>query len=210
MDNPEKNERDPTASCGPDCACNTKTKEFSRLKIILLAIIIIVAGAALGQSLIRKAHAATVPSPTGYSASLSLNPPQEKKQSDPSQPEAFIPLESISSLNTVAQDMGGVFVLLVDNDAGKTPAIVKEISVARDAIASRGMRIGLFQLNRNSQDFAMASSQLKPPGVLVLVKGKGMRGVRGDEITQRNLLQAFMAAMQPSGCCASGSGGSCK
>ena len=210
MESQETNKSDDQAtSCGPDCACNTKTAASSPAKLILLAAIIIVAGAALGYSLMRKSHADSAASPVGYPA-LSHSAAQDKKQSSPSQPEAFAPLESFAALNTVAKELGGVFVLLVDNDAGKTPAMVQEISAAKNDIASRGLQMGLFQLNRNSPDFDGASAQLKPPGVLVLVKGKGMRGVRGDDITQTNLLQAFMAAMQPSGCCAPGSGKSCK
>ena len=209
MENPETNKSDDqVTSCGPDCACTTKTAS-SPAKLILFAIIIIVAGAALGYSLMRKSHADSNASPAGYPA-LSLNAAQDKKQSPPSQPEAFAPLESFTSLNTVAKELGGVFVLLVDNDAGKTPAMVQEITAAKNAIAAHGMQMGMFQLNRNSPDFEGASEQLKPPGVLVLVKGKGVRGVPGAEITQTNLLQAFMAAMQPSGCCAAGSGKSCK
>ncbi len=216
MENLENNEHKSEIPCGSDCSCNSKKGVSFKMKIILFAIIIIVASAALGHSLLRKTLSAATISPTGYPAALALNTkstasPQEEKQNSSSPYEAFISLASFASLDTVAQGVGGVFVLLVDNETEKTPNIAQAILAAKAAIESRVMKMGVFQLKRDCPDFAKVSSQLPPPGVLVLIKGKGMHGVRGNQITQTNLLQAFMAAMQPSSCCSSGSGhSSCK
>ena len=56
----------------------------------------------------------------------------------------------------------------------------------------------------------MFSAQLKPPGVVVILKGRGMRGVQGADITETKLLQAYMAAMQPTSCCPAGGSHVCK
>jgi hypothetical protein len=70
--------------------------------------------------------------------------------------------------------------------------------------------MGAFQLNREAPDYTTITGQMTPPGVLVVVKGKGMRGVQGSDITETKLLQAYMAAMQPTSCCPAGGSHVCK
>jgi hypothetical protein len=70
--------------------------------------------------------------------------------------------------------------------------------------------MGTFQLSSDAQDFAMLSAQLQPPGVVVMIKGRGMKGVQGADINQTKLLQAFMGAMQPTSCCPTGGNRVCK
>jgi hypothetical protein len=95
---------------------------------------------------------------------------------------------------------------LIKNEAEKTPAMTNEIKNAINAIAVQGVRIGAFQLAAETREFEMFSSQLQSPGVVIVMKGRGMRGVSGGDITQTKLLQACVAAMLPSGC----GPGSCK
>jgi hypothetical protein len=183
--------------------------------------IIIVAGAVLGNSLIRKSRsAAPLPKP-GYSAALSLKNNATASLSGAQQSPAsetkpavenisFTPLASLASLDTVARDLDGVFILLVNSETEKTPAMLQEIAAATNTIASHGMHMAAFQLNRKAPDFAAITSQLPAPGVLVIVKGRGMRGVQGSDITETKLLQAWLAATQPSGCCQAGSKRVCK
>lgn len=105
---------------------------------------------------------------------------------------------------------GGVFILVVKSDTEKTPAIAQEISYAANAIATQGMRMGVFQLASGTQDYEFINSQLPSPGVVVVIKGRGMRAVAGKNITKTNLLQACIAAMQPSSCCPAGGNRVCK
>jgi len=214
-------ESESLSSCGPDCSCNPKKGLSIQVKLILLAIIILGAGAVLTASLIKKSHmaAATKPS-TGYAVSAfqtqsPLAPSIVKKDTsgssvDDTQLVSFKPLASISALNDVAQHDDGVFILLVKNEADKTPNLVKEITETKKAIATRGIRMGTFQLAGNAPEFAVFSAQLPPPGVVVIVKGKSMRGVQGADINKTKLLQAFIAASQASSCCSSGGNRVCK
>jgi hypothetical protein len=87
---------------------------------------------------------------------------------------------------------------------------LNEIAASKNAITERGTRMGAFQLSSTAQDFAMLSAQLQPPGVVIIVKGRGMKGVSGADINQTKLLQAFMGAMQPTSCCAAGGNRVCK
>jgi hypothetical protein len=211
MDNSEKSKAAPdTDPCGPDCACKSGSNSFSRIKAALLATIIIVAGAALGHSLLQKSRSGSNPPADTYSTSLSKAEPSASDENAPKGPGniSFVPLSSFSSLNSVAQQYNGVFVLLFSSDSEKTPAILREINAAKNAIASsRGVQMGLFQLSKDGPDFEASTSQFPTPSILVLIKGMGMQGLRKDDITETKLLQAYMAAMQPKRCCPSGGAG---
>jgi hypothetical protein len=122
----------------------------------------------------------------------------------------FKPLATLSDLNTVAMNVDGVFILLLKSDSEQTTSMVKEIADATKTIEAHSVRMGLFQLASTSPDFSAMSAQLKTPSVIVVIKGKGMRGVQGSEIVQTKLLQAYMAAMQPTSCCPSGGNRVCK
>ena len=218
----DSNKENPTSSsCGPECPCNTKSGMPLQIKIILFIVIIAVAGAVLSSSLIKKTRTPPPKSSTEYAVTASQLPASSvvtrKDSTVPSvssaadtQTVSFKPLASLSDLNTVAQDVEGVFILLIKSETEKTPGIVKEITGAKKAIAARGMHMGTFQLNREAPDYTTITSQMTPPGVLVVVKGKGMRGVQGSDITETKLLQAYMAAMQPTSCCPAGGSHVCK
>lgn len=216
----DSNKENTTSSeCGPDCSCTTKKGLPLQVKVILLVIIIAIAGTVLANSLINKSRTkAAVDSPMGYA--LTASQPSASSaivQTDSAvsgkadtQIVSLKPLASLSALNTVALDVDGVFILLVKSDAEKTPSILKEIASAKNAIMAHGTRMGTFQLSSDAQDFAMLSAQLQPPGVVVIIKGRGMKGVRGADINQTKLLQAFMGAMQPTSCCSAGGNRVCK
>lgn len=216
----DSNKENPTSSsCGPECSCNTKSGMSLQIKIILFIVIVGVAGAVLSSSLIKKTRTkTTAKSSTEYAvtaAQLPASSTMTRKDSSvfsaaDTQAVSFKPLASFSDLNTIAQDVEGVFILLIKNDTEKTSGILKEITAAKKAIASRGMHMGTFQLNKEAPDYAMITSQMPAPSVLVVVKGRGMRGVQGRDITETKLLQAYMAAMQPSGCCPAGGSHVCK
>ena len=216
----DSNKENPaSASCGPECSCNAKRGMSLQVKIILFIGIVAVAGAVLASSLMKKSRTTgPVKTPNEYAVTasqLSASSVVTRKDSSVSnvadtQTVSFKSLSSLSALNTVAQDVDGVFILLVKSDTGKTPGIVKEITAAKKKITERGMRIGVFQLASDAPDFAMFSAQLKPPGVVVILKGRGMRGVQGADITETKLLQAYMAAMQPTSCCPAGGSHVCK
>jgi hypothetical protein len=208
-----------STACGPDCSCTTKKGLSLQTKIVLLVAILAIAGAVLANSLVNKSKTtAEANTSTGYAmpasqpvASSAVVPKDSSVSDKPDlQNVSFKPLASLSALNTDAMDVDGVFILLVKNEAEKTPGILKEVATAKNAIMTHGTRMGTFQLSSNSQDFAMLSAQLQPPGVVVMIKGRGMKGVQGADINQAKLLQAFMGAMQPTSCCPTGGNPVCK
>jgi flagellar basal body-associated protein FliL len=203
---PENGLPEQPQSCGPECSCNKKKGLSANTKMILFIIIIVCAGAVLANSIIRRAHQTKEPAKSDYASALADNQsPIIKKDSlseitakEPG--ESFIPLPSLSALDQLAAAYDGVFILLIKNETEKTQSMTKEIKDAINAIAGQGLRMGAFQLAGETPEFAMLNAQLPSPGVVVIIKGKGMRGVSGNDITQNKLLQACFAAMLPSGC----------
>jgi hypothetical protein len=211
-----KTEQSNAPQCDAGCACEAETRKSKRAKFILAAVIIICAGAVLANSIIRKSRQPS-PSPTSgyasalsYKADIAAKPDPAGRTEDSAHAMSIATLTSLSSLDEVAGQFDGVFILLVKTDAEKTSAISREIESATTTIKSQGMHMGAFQLAAGTPDFETLNSQLPTPGVLVVVKGRGMRGVSGKNVTRTNLLQACIAAMQPSSCCAAGSNHTCK
>ena len=117
-------------------------------------------------------------------------------------------LGSLASLNKVATNTDAVFVLLAAEDQQGSQTITKEIDAAVKKIKSNGVRISVFRLKQAVPDYAQLAKQFSVPCVLAMVKGRGMSAVSG-EISEANLIQAFVAASRPtSGCCPSGAGAS--
>ncbi len=70
-----------------------------------------------------------------------------------------------------------------------------------------GIRFGIFTLKTNSRDYEQFAKASTLPGVLAMVKGRGMNTVSGD-ITEAKLIQGYVAAARVAGsaCCPSGGG----
>jgi hypothetical protein len=203
----ENSEAPPTPQpCGLDCSCNNKKGIATKTKLILFCIIIVCAGAVLANSIIKRSRQAHVPIKADYASALASNTSQAIKMDSLSERNiekargSFIPLPSLSSLDTVAIGYDGVFILLIKNESDKTPTMTKEITDAIGTIGAQGIRMGAFQLAVGTQNFEALNAQLPSPGVVIIMKGRGMRGVAGGDITQTKLLQACVAAMMPSGC----------
>jgi hypothetical protein len=189
MDTNKEDQNSP--SCGPDCSCSPKKGMSPRIKIILLFVIVAVAGTVLANSLVNKSRKEAAPNPApSYAVTLPQPASSSTGQHDASVSDpktvSFKPLASLSALNTEAMDVDGVFILLVKSEADKTPAMLNEIAASKNAITERGTRMGAFQLSSTTQDFAMLSAQLQPPGVVIIVKGRGMKGVSGADRKNRD------------------------
>jgi hypothetical protein len=212
-----KKEQSEPRECGPDCACKTEKGLSRRTKIILLTVIILCAGAVLASAIVRKSRQAQVPTASSYTSALSLKSSAAPLKADSTSGAGdtgkaitFAMLQSLASLDTLAANFDGVFILMVKSDAEKTKTITQEIGSATTVITAKGMRMGVFQLAAGTPEFESLSAQIPSPGVIVVVKGHGMRAVAGNNITRTNLLQACIAAMQPSGCGASCGNRVCK
>lgn len=120
-------------------------------------------------------------------------------------------LDSLASLNKLAADFDAVFVLLASKPPLSDLAIIKEIEAAAQKIMANKTKVSAFRLKESAPEYANLVKQVSVPGVLVMVKGLGMKAVSG-EITETKLVQAFVTASRPGGgCCPPGSDASeCK
>jgi len=194
-------------TCCPGCSCGT-TGDGSRTKwaicsLVALAVVVV---AAAHVSRIRTADRQV--GPRGYAMSI----PATTEQAAPAaELDAWAaPLKALADLNVVATNTDGVFIVLPSGDTKRMATIRKEVAVAASTITARGTKIGTFLLSQDSQEYATAAQQVGIPAVLAICKGRGMAAVPDKEITQNNLLKAFVGASRPlsSACCPGGAGGS--
>jgi MYXO-CTERM domain-containing protein len=123
-------------------------------------------------------------------------------------PKAVVGTEiaAFAELNALAADTTAVFVFVPAKSPDATPAPSAQMEAAARTIAAQGkQKVGIFTLKTDSADYEQILGQVTAPGVLALVKGRGMNAVSG-EITETKLVQAFVAASKAGGC-GSGSSG---
>ena len=210
------------SSCEPGCKCNAAPGGNSRkLKLLVLVVIIIAAIAVAARSLIRQSNnpgkadqkqfaavlpqdkseapAVKTPSPDA-TVDTQANKSNAAETAAPEKADWGEPLSSVTALNDVAADVDAVFILLSNEQNKSSDPAVKEMESAATTIKARGIRIRSFYLKKEAPEYQSFSQQVSVPGVVVLVKGRGMNAVQAGQITADRLLQAFVAASQPSGC----------
>ena len=111
-------------------------------------------------------------------------------------------------MNTAAAKTDAVFVFLPGKEGGGAKAPSAPMRSAARAIEGKGMKCGLFTLKPGSADYDQIAKQMAVPGVLALVRGRGMSAVSG-EVTEAKLLQGYVAAGSAGGCGAGASPGCC-
>ena len=191
-------------ACGPGCSCGS-SGGGSRMKwmicgVVALAAVVVVAAhvsrtrAANGQA--KQEYTAVVPAVASGEAA--------KPATDAG--GWGIPLKALAELNRVATNTEAVFVVLPSSDTERTAAIQREVSTAAATITARGTKMGTFLLSQDSQDYTGLAQEYGTPAVLTMCKGLGMAAVPDREVTQGNLLKAFVTASRPSSCGPSGCG----
>jgi hypothetical protein len=129
----------------------------------------------------------------------------------PAEASAETMIGAFSELNTVAAKSDAVFVyLLGKEETSVNAATTQAMQAAVQTIEAKGTTCAIFTLKAGSPDYASLASEVSRPGVLAMVKGKGMNAVAG-EITETKLVQGYVAASSAGGCgsgeCAPGTPG---
>ena len=215
--NPPNEDRKPTdnmellkqqaAACGPGCGCHAPGAS-SKMRWVLGAIVLVAAGTLVARAVIKNNGAsAQTPAPGFTTPALTEQP--TAPISTTSNTVAVKEIGALSELNAVATDMAGGFVLLPGKSETTAKALTAQIRGAAQTIGPkvRG-KIGIFTLKTNSRDYEQITAQIAVPGVLAMVKGRGMSAVSG-EITEMKLVQAYVTASSAGGCCGGGAT-SCK
>lgn len=207
-------------ACGPGCCCGT-TAGGSRMKWVVCGVVAFAAVAVLAARSMRtpsddaqadrsyasvQAPALSAVAPVAESAPAAA-PDVAAKVEEVGVPKAWgDPLRALSELNRVAAETEGVFLVLPSTNSDRTAEIQKEVLTAASTITASGTRMGTFLLSREAQEYDVFVKRIGAPAVLAMCKGRGMAGVPDREVTQGNLLKAFVSASRPSGCGPSGCG----
>jgi len=117
-------------------------------------------------------------------------------------------LGAFAELNTAAAKTDAVFVFLPGKEGTTSKAPSAPMKAAVRTMEGKGVKCGLFTLKPGTRDYDQIAKQMAIPGVLALVKGRGMSAVSG-EVTEAKLLQGYVAAGSAGGCGPGASAGCC-
>ena len=224
--------------CGAGCGCHTSGSS-GKARWVISAVVLLVAGVLVVRAMTKteavsaQPVASTFATPVAASATVPVAAsepiPVATPEATPAVPSPVVPAVSPSEvakpaeasaettigafaeLNAVASKSDAVFVyLLGKEETSVNAAATKAMLAAVQTIEAKGSKCAIFTLKAGSPDYTSLASQVTLPGVLAMVKGKGMNAVSG-EITETKLVQSYVAASSAGGC---GSGacapGECK
>lgn len=199
------------AGCGSGCNCNATGKP-SNTRWVIGAIVLVVAGA-LAVNAVVKNNDASAKEPTSAFATTIAAPVAGTVTNPVAAPTreamAMVSLGALAELNSVATNTDVVFVYLPGKEVTSANSPLKPMQSAASAIESRaGLKCGLFTLKAGSPDYDQMAGQIVLPGVLAMVKGRGMIPISGD-ITEAKLVQGFVSASSGGGCGPSAGAGCC-
>jgi len=209
MTNQESPQKPQEPCCGPDCGCNAKPAS-SKGKKVLLTIVLLAVCVILVYKLAFQAEAIPTAGNPGFNTSGIPASEQTNTALNSSSSQVEM-LSSMNALNEKAIDKNAVMVWVPSQAVSSIPAaVLLALQSAQQTIQSKGVSLGVYQLQAGSMDQTGMSSQFPLPAVLVLSKGKGLSKVTG-EITSEKLLEAYVSSNRTGGCCPSGAGSpSCK
>jgi hypothetical protein len=214
-DNMEALKQQASACCGSDCGCHGPTKAPNKIRWVLGTIVLVAAGAMVVKAVLKNNSVSPEKTTTGYAAvspTAQAPAPVARAPADMNEPSATASVKviktigTLSELNTVAADTTAVFMLLPGKNetADKSP-LAQVQGAVRTIETQSGTKVGIFTLKTDSPEYEQIAKQMALPGVLAMVKGRGMVPV-SDEITETKLVQAYVAASSAGGCGAGGCG----
>ena len=221
------------SACEPECGCHA-TGASGRIRWVLGAIVLVAAVVVAARAMVKsngaptQASAPAFASPVGEqavtpesdsaTASAQVQKPSGLKngksnvstaplaaKTKESEAVAWKTIGAISELNTVAADVDAVFVLLPGKNDVSSNLPAAQVKGAVRTIAAQGQKVGLFTLKTDSAEYKQIATQVSLPGIIVMVKGRGMSAISGD-ITETKLVQGFVAASRAAGCGPAGGG----
>jgi hypothetical protein len=217
-------------NCGPGCDCG-KPSRNKKIKVAVCLIVLLAVGGVFAYRAKNGKQSAPANTETAFTAPVASGVSQQKPDTavkvieskeavqpiDEQKPAvnaveegkmAGVSLDSLASLNKVAMNQDAVFIFVPAkglNFASKED--IDAIASAQKKIESIGAKIGLYTLQSSSTDYANIASQVTPPCMLVMSKGKGTGAVSGG-ITEDKILQAYVTSSRAGGCGPSGCGSS--
>lgn len=202
------------AACGPGCGCHSATTP-GKTRWVIGAIVLVAAGVLVVRAMTKTDNGATAQAPApDFAAPVAaaveaVEPspvPKTTAVAQPVETTVGTVIGAFSELNTAAATTDAVFVYLPGKEGASSTPPSTAMKGAVNTIQSRaGTKCGLFTLKAGTQDYDQIAKQMSVPGVVALVKGRGMSAVSGD-ITEAKLVQGFVAASSAGGGCGSSCG----
>ncbi len=198
----------PPTSGGDGCCSSGSSGIPQKWRALIFFVVLVAAAIVLANSLIKKSKAAAEQSKhsfpvvaTGQTTPSQSAGAEAEKTADAAESALWGPeLDSLAALDEVATGVSTVFILIGGRNQQDAQAIVNEIEAATRKIRSRGNRASAFRLKDDTVEHENLVEQFSEPTVLAMVKGLGYSAV-SEEITEANLLEAFvMASRAPSAC----------
>ncbi len=110
-------------------------------------------------------------------------------------------IRALSELDTQAREMNAVFVFIPAKGVAPTASALAAIKGAKQSLETRfDIKIGLFTLLPGSRDYEEMAVQMSVPGLVPIVKTGAKKPISGD-LTESQIVDAFMLAMATGGCC---------
>jgi MYXO-CTERM domain-containing protein len=208
---PEKMEsvKEGTTCCGPGCGCGTAAKP-NKARWVVGVIVLAAAGVLVVRGMVKSDKGSTQASTAGFAnpaATQAAAGAGSNAVVTADETSVGATLGAFSELNTVAAKTDAVFIYLPGKEGTAAKAPSKPMKGAARLIEGKGIKCGLFTLKAGSADYDKVGKQMSVPGVVALVKGRGMSAVSG-EITEAKLVQGYVAASSAGGC-GPGAGAGC-
>jgi MYXO-CTERM domain-containing protein len=200
-----------TACCGPGCGCGTAAKP-NKARWVVGVIVLAAAGVLVVKGMIKSDKGWTQAATAGFAnpAATQAAAGADTKSDAAAADEATVgtTLGAFAELNTAAAKTDAVFVFLPAREGAAAKAPSAPMKAAVRTMEAKGVKCGLFTLKPGTRDYDQVAKQTPVPGVLALVKGRGMSAVSG-EVTEAKLLQGYVAASRSGGCGPSAGAGCC-
>lgn len=197
--------------CGAGCGCHSGDGACGKARWVICAIVLIAAGVLVVRAMTKpevaatQATAGTFALPAAATAEASpANAPATGASQVPADSVGTL-IASFAELNTIAASTTAVFVYLPGTESTSAKAPAATLQAAVRTLEAQGAKCALFTLRTGSPDYTKLGPEATTPGVLALVRGKGMSAVSG-EITETKLVQGYVAAANAGGCGPSGCG----
>ncbi len=205
--------KQPASDCAPGCACHSTGSSMGRMRLLLGMIVLLVAATLVARAVMKTNGTSSQPDTASFTSPIVAQMPAAEATAATATAEstrtpeilAAQEIGAFAELNTLAVANNAVFVYVPGKNgtAGNPPAAA--IRSAANRIGSQGYKIGVFTLKAGTRDHEQLAAQMSVPGVVALVKGRGMSAVSG-EITETKLIQGFVTAANAGGCGPGGCG----
>ena len=219
MDANEDKEKQGEACCEPsresegDC-CTPSSGDGKSWKTLVFVVVILLAGGVAAHSLLTRGGGTASLNVTGLPGAVCLSTKGVAESEQPSKAVKVlcgVSVDSLMSIERAAADKNAVFILLAGGNEEADRGASTEVGAVVDKLSAKGKSVAAFTLQNDTEDYDQLVKRFSVqslPCVIVAGRGCGAAAVSG-EITEENLLGAFVKASLPAPSCGPRGGSPC-